>query len=96
MAIEDTITEWLHARASEHLTIALAKELAQESKSGWFISTHGNAEFIVGKFAVVKYTPNHVIRQDDGQLLTFHSVEAARVFLAAELQVLAPAIFDFR
>jgi hypothetical protein len=96
MAIEDTITEWLHARASKHLTVALAKELAEESKTGWFISTHGNAEFVVGKIAVVKYTANHIIRRNDGQLLTFHSVEAARIFLSDELKVAAPAIFDFR
>lgn len=96
MAIEDTITEWLHARASKHLTVALAKELAEESKTGWFISTHGNAEFVVGKIAVVKYTANHIIRRNDGQLLTFHSVEAARIFLADELKVTAPAVFNFR
>jgi hypothetical protein len=96
MAIEDTITEWLHARASKHLSIALAKELAAESKTGWFVSNHGKSEFLIGKFAVVKYTPNHVIRREDGEVLTFHSVEAARIFLADELKVLAPAIFDHR
>jgi hypothetical protein len=96
MAIEDTITEWLHARSSKHLTVELAKELAEESKTGWFISNHGHAEFVVGKIAVVKYTANHIIRRNDGQLLTFHSVEAARIFLADELKVVAPAVFDFR
>lgn len=96
MTIEDTITEWLHARASKHLTIALAKELAAESKTGWFVSNHGKSEFVVGKFAVVKYTPHHFLRKSDGELLTFRSVLAARIFLADELKVLAPAIFDHR
>ena len=96
MAIDDTITEWLHARGSEHLTVELARRLAKESKTGWFITAHGKAEFVIGKFAVVKYTPNHFIKGDDGQPLTFHSVEAARIFLADQLGVIAPAIFNFR
>jgi hypothetical protein len=96
MAVDDTITEWLHARASKHLTVELAKDLSVESKTGWFITAHGKAEFVIGKFAVVKYTPNHIMRKDDGSLLTFQSVEAARAFLADELKILAPAIFNFR
>ncbi len=96
MAIDDTITEWLHARASQHLTVELAKDLAAESRTGWFITAHGKAEFVIGKFAVVKYTPNHIIKKEDGGLLTFQSVEAARTFLADELKILSPAIFNFR
>lgn len=96
MGIDDTITEWLHARGGQQLTVALAKDLARESKTGWFITTHGKAEFVIGKFAVVKYTPNHVIVKDDGSPLTFHSAETARIFLADELKVLAPAVFNFR
>jgi hypothetical protein len=96
VAIDDTITEWLHARASKHLTVALAKDLAQESKTGWFITAHREADFVIGKFALAKYTPNHFVRRDDGELLIFHSVEAARMFLADELRVLSPAVFNFR
>src|SRR5688572_14802580 len=85
MAIEDTITEWLHARASKHLTIELAKELADESKTGWFVTNHGKSEFVIGKFAVAKYTPHHFLRKNDGELLTFRSALAARMFLADSL-----------
>lgn len=96
MTIEDTITEWLHARASKHLTVDLAKELAAESKTGWFVTNHGKSEFVVGKFAAAKYTPHHFLRGTDGRVLTFRSVVGARMFLADELKVLAPAIFDHR
>lgn len=95
MALEDTITEWLHGRGSQHLTVELARELASESKSGWFINAHGNA-YIIGKFAVVKWTPHHIIRKEDGDILTFQNVEAARSFLQTELKVIAPLVFDFR
>ena len=96
MPIDATITEWLHARSSKHLTVELARDLAKESKTEWFITTRGKGEFVIGKFATSNFLPNHFIRSEDGSPLAFQSVEAAQAFLANELKVLSPAIFNFR
>jgi hypothetical protein len=94
--VDEDITVWLRQRGgSTHLTVALAKELAGESKSGWFISSHGKNGYVAGKFAVHKMTLHHIVTNDDGAPRYFSSVAEARAFLQEELKILHVHTFDF-
>ena len=93
--IED-ITSWLRRRNNGgHLTVALAKDLAAESQSGWFISSHRNQRYVVGKFAEIKMTFHHIVTADDGTPRYFSSVAEARAFLQDELNIIHVHTFDF-
>jgi hypothetical protein len=96
MAGDHTITEWLHNRGKKFLTVELAKELAAESKTGWFITNHGKDSFVIGKFSIVKWSPNHIVSEGDGKPVLFASVQGARIFLSEVLSIQAAHLFDVR
>jgi hypothetical protein len=94
--MSEDITSWLRRHGnSAHLTVALAKELAGESLSGWFISSHRNKQYVVGKFAEKKMTFHHIVTEDDGKPRYFSSVAEARAFLQDELNIIHVHTFDF-
>lgn len=93
---EDEITQWLVKRGRhKDLSIDLAKQLAAESRLGWFIVPHGHKGFAVGKVNLKKLSSRHVLTEEDGRVVTFASVEDARAFLRDELQILAPHVFNY-
>ena len=92
----EDITAWLRRHGdSRHLTVPLAKALASESQSGWFISSHRNKKYVVGKFAEQKMTFHHIVTTDDGTPRYFSSLAEARAFLEDELHILHVHTFDF-
>ena len=93
---EDEITQWLVTRGrKKDLSIQLAKELAAASPLGWFIVSHGQKRFAIGKVNLKKLSSRHVLTADDGKVITFATVEEAKTFLRDELNVLTPHIFSF-
>ena len=94
--MDEDITVWLRRHGnSAHLTVALARELAEESTTGWFVSSHGGRGYVAGKFAVKKMTFHHIITGDDGIPRYFSSIAEARAFLRDELKILNVHTFDF-
>lgn len=92
---EDEITQWLVKRGQKKdLSIELAKELAAESRLGWFVVPHGHKGFAIGKVNLKKLSSRHVLTDDDGRVLTFPSVDEAKAFLQNELKILAPHVFN--
>jgi hypothetical protein len=92
----EDITVWLRRHGNSGcLTVVLAKKLAAESGSGWFISSHRNNKYVVGKFAEVKMTFHHIVSEDDGTPRYFSSVAEARTFLQDELNIIHVHTFDF-
>ena len=92
---EDEITQWLVKRGrKKDLSIELAKELATESRLGWFIVPYGQKGFAIGKVNLRKLSSRHVLTEDDGRVITFPSVEEAKTFLRDELKILAPHVFN--
>ena len=92
---EDEITQWLVSRGrKKDLSIELAKELAGESRLGWFIVPHGHKRFAIGKVNLRKLTSRHVLTEDDGRVITFATVDEAKAFLRDELKILAPHLFN--
>lgn len=93
---EDEITQWLIKRGRQKdLSIALAKELAAESRLGWYVAHHGHNRYIIGKVTLQKLSSRHVVTDDNGKPLTFGSVEDAKTFLKNELKILTPHVFDY-
>ena len=94
--MDEDITVWLRRHGgATRLTVALARELAEESRTGWFISSHGAKGYVVGKFAVRKMTLHHIVVHDDGTPRYFPSVPQARAFLEDELGIIHVHTFDF-
>jgi len=92
---EDEITQWLVKRGrKKDLNVELAKQLAAESRLGWFISPHGHRGFAIGKINLKKLSSRHVLTDDDGRVMSFTSVDAAKAFLRDELHILAPHVFN--
>jgi len=93
---EDEITQWLVKRGrKKNLSIELAREIAAESRLGWFIVPHGQKGYAIGKVNLRKLSSRHVLTEDDGRVITFASVDEARTFLRDELNILAPHVFNF-
>ena len=93
---EDEITQWLVTRGrKKDLSFELAKELAAESRLGWFIVPHGQKGFAIGKVNLRKLTSRHVLTDEGGRVMTFASVEEAKTFLRDELKILAPHVFNY-
>ena len=93
---EDEITQWLVKRGrKKDLSIALAKQLAAESRLGWFIVPHGHKGFAIGKVNLKKLSSRHVLTEDDGRVVNFPTVEDAKTFLRDELHILAPHVFNY-
>ncbi len=93
---EDEITQWLVKRGrTKDLSIELAKELAVESRLGWFVVPHGHKGYAIGKVNLKKLSSRHVLTGDDGRVLTFASVDEAKAFLRDELKILAPHVFNW-
>jgi hypothetical protein len=91
---EDEITQWLTKRTrKKQLTFALAKQLAGESRLGWFIAHHGHNRYVIGKVTLQKLSSRYVVTDDQGKALTFGSVEEAKKFLQDELKILTPHVF---
>ena len=92
---EGEVTKWLtsHGGAST-LTVELAKQLARESRVGWYIVPHSHDRFSVGKLTLEKLASRHTITDDEGAPLTFTSVEEAKAFLKNQLGILVPQVFD--
>ena len=93
---EDEITQWLVKRGrKKDLSIELAKELAAESRLGWFIVPYGQKGFAIGKVNLRKLSSRHVLTEDSGRVITFASVDEAKTFLREELNILAPHVFNY-
>lgn len=93
---EDEITNWLAKRGRKgDLSIELAKQLAAESRLGWYIAPHGHNRYAIGKITLQKLSTRHIVNDDEGKPLTFGSVEEAKIFLRDELKILAPQVFNY-
>jgi hypothetical protein len=93
---EDTITEWLIRKGrKKDLSIELAKQLASESRLGWYIAPHGHKRYLIGKVTLQKLSSRHIVMDDEGKALTFESIEDAKTFLRDELKILTPQVFNF-
>lgn len=93
---EDEITQWLVKRGrKKDLSIELAKQLAAESRLGWFIVPHGHKGFAIGKVNLKKLSSRHVLTEEDGRVINFASVDEAKAFLRDELKILAPHVFNY-
>jgi hypothetical protein len=91
---EDEITQWLLTRTRKRqLSFELAKQLAAESRLGWFIANHGHNRFAIGKVTLQKLSSRYFVTDDQGKPLTFRSVEEAKKFLKDELKILTPHVF---
>ena len=91
---EQEITQWLAKRnRKKQLSIELAKELAAESRLGWFIARHGHNRFAIGKVTLQKLSSRYFVLDDEGKALTFDTVEQAKTFLKDELKILTPHVF---
>ena len=93
---DDEITQWLlrHGRR-KNLDLELARELAAESRLGWYIAHHGHNRYVIGKVTLQKLSSRHVVTDDHGKPLTFGSVEEAKAFLQDNLKILTPHVFDY-
>ena len=92
---EDEVTQWLVKRGRKRdLSIELAKQLAAESRLGWYIAPYEHNRFTVGKVTLQKLSTRHALTDDNGKVLTFTSVEEARTFLRDKLKVLMPYVFN--
>lgn len=93
---EDEITQWLVKRGRKRdLSIELAKQLAAESRLGWYIAPHSHNRYIIGKITLQKLSTRHVVTDDEGKALTFDSVEEAKALLRDKLKILAPHVFNY-
>jgi hypothetical protein len=93
---DDNTTEWLNSGGRKgFLTVTHAKELASQSRLGWYIARHGPGRHVIGKLTFHKLSARHILRDSRGRPLTFSSIEDARTFLESELNIHAPQIFDF-
>ena len=91
---EDEITQWLVKRGrKKDLSVELARQLAAESRLGWFVVPHGHKGYAIGKVNLKKLSSRHVLTDDDGRVLSFGSVDEAKAFLRDELKILAPHVF---
>lgn len=93
---EDEITHWLIKRSPKrNLSINLAKQLAAESRLGWYVAPHGHNRYAIGKITLQKLSTRHIVTDDEGKPLTFASVEEAKTFLRDQLKILAPQVFQY-
>jgi hypothetical protein len=93
---EESVTQWLVKQGrKKDLSIELAKQLAAESRLGWYIAPHGHRRFVIGKVTLQKLASRHVVTDDDGKPLSFNSVDEAKAFLRDELKILTPQVFNF-
>ncbi len=93
---EDEITQWLSKRGQKRdLSIELAKQLAMESRLGWYIAPHAHNRFAIGKVTLKRLSTRHFITDDAGKPLTFESVDLAKAFLRDELKILTPQVYKF-
>jgi len=93
---QDEITQWLAKRGRKRdLSIELAKQLAAESRLGWYIAPHGHKRYAIGKITLQRLSTRHMVTDDEGKALAFGSVEEAKAFLREKLGILAPQVFNF-
>lgn len=91
---EEEITQWLQKRGrKKQLSFDLAKQLAAESRLGWFIAHYGHNRFVIGKVTLQKLSSRYIVTDDKGKALTFGSIEEAKKFLQDELKILTPHVF---
>lgn len=92
---EDEITHWLvkHGRKRD-LSIELAKQLAAESRLGWYIAPHGHNRYVIGKVTLQQLSTRHIVTDDEGRPLSFDSVEKAKAFLRDELKIFIAQVFN--
>lgn len=94
--MQDEITQWLAKRGRKRdLSIELAKQLAAESRLGWYVAPHGHKRYVIGKITLQRLSARHMVTDDDGKPLAFDSIEQAKAFLRHELGILAPHVFNF-
>jgi hypothetical protein len=93
---EDDITQWLLERGGhKNLNVELAKQLAVESKLGWYVAHHGHNRYVIGKATLQKLSSRHVVTDELGKALTFGSIEDAKTFLQDELKIFISHVFDY-
>jgi hypothetical protein len=91
---EVDITKWLIHRGKKRvLTIDLARQLARESRLGWYIAPHSHRRYVIGKVTLQKVFSRHIVTDDRGKPLSFDTVEAAKAFLRDELGVFVAQVF---
>ena len=91
---EEEITQWLAKRnRKKQLSIEFAKELAGQSRLGWFIARYGHNRYAIGKVTLQKLSSRYFVTDDKGKALTFENIEQAKTFLKDELKILTPHVF---
>lgn len=95
MNTSDEITEWLAKNGRKALTLDAARLLAAESPDHWYVASHGNKGFLVGKMTLQKFSQRHILVDGAGQPMIFPTIEAALVFLRVELRIPNPHVFNY-
>jgi hypothetical protein len=91
----DEITQWLARNGRKALTLEAARLLAAESPDHWYVASHGTKGFLVGKMTLQKFSQRHILVDKTGQAMIFPTVEAALVFLRADLRIPSPHVFNY-
>ena len=93
---EGEVTLWLqeHGRAAK-LNVDLARQLARESRLGWYVAPHSHNRFAIGKFTLAKVSSRHIVTDAKGNALTFDTVIDAKRFLQSEFGIDASEVFGY-
>lgn len=91
----DEITEWLAKRGRKALDLEAAKLLAAEAPQQWYVASHGDKGYLVGKMTMQKYSARHIVVDESGQAMLFPTIEGAKFFLRSNLKIRNPHVFDF-
>jgi hypothetical protein len=87
------LSYWLVKRG-QNVSLEAARELAAQSRLGWYIAPRTGKKYSVGKIMSGEKSERHFLTDDSGTVLTFDSVEEAKKFLLEELKIPFAEVFD--